>query len=247
MEALGDYINGRFVAPPAGEALVSRNPAREGAVVLETSWSPQRMTEACDAAAAAAPAWAALSRAARWEALVRFREALKAHAGPLADAIVAEIGKVRSEARTEVGSLVGRFDLVRSIAEIDMVEGPPMPDRPLERLRFHPLGVVGVIGPFNFPMHLCHAYVVPALLMGNTVVVKPSEVSPLCGQRYAEAAHAAGLPPGVLNLVQGGAAAGQALSAHPAVHGLCFTGSYAVGRLGHYRAELLERAMEMSR
>ena len=68
---------------------------------------------------------------------------------------------------------------------------------PGETLRYQPLGVVGVIGPFNFPLHLCHAHVVPALLAGNTVVVKPSDITPLCGQRYAEAAHAAKLPAGV--------------------------------------------------
>ncbi len=90
--------------------------------------------------------------------------------------------------------------------------------------------MVGVIGPFNYPLHLCHAHVVPALLMGNTVVVKPSEVTPLAGQRYAEAVHAAGLPAGVLNLINGGAEAGVALIGHPAVRGLCFTGSYPVGR-----------------
>lgn len=229
MEALGDYIGGAFLAPPQGQALVSRNPAREGVNVLATTWSPQRMEEACDAAQAAAPAWARLSMAQRWEALVRFREALKARTDELVDAIVAETGKLRSEARGEVGSLVARFDLVRELARSDLAGGA-LPGLPHEQLRFHPLGVVGVIGPFNYPMHLCHAHVVPALLAGNAVVVKPSEVTPLCGQRYAEAAQAAGLPPGVLNLVQGGAEAGMALVGHRAVRGLCFTGSYAVGR-----------------
>ena len=240
MEALGDYIGGAFVAPlqGQGQSLVSSNPAREGVTVLATTWSPQRMEEACAAAQAAAPAWARLSTAQRWEALVRFREALKARTEELADAIVAETGKLRSEARGEVGALVARFDLVRSLAESDMAEGP-LAGRPHEQLRYHPLGVVGVIGPFNYPMHLCHAHVVPALLMGNAVVVKPSESTPLCGQRYAEAAQAAGLPPGVLNLVQGGAEAGMALVGHQAVHGLCFTGSYPVGR--RIQEQLLDR------
>ena len=66
------------------------------------------------------------------------------------------------------------------------------PGHPAERLRYHALGVVGVVGPFNFPLHLCHAHVLPALLTGNAVVIKPSDITPLCGQRYAEAAEAAG-------------------------------------------------------
>jgi RHH-type proline utilization regulon transcriptional repressor/proline dehydrogenase/delta 1-pyrroline-5-carboxylate dehydrogenase len=228
MRPLGDYIDGAFHAPQ-GTALISRNPARESHVVLETAWSAGRTTQACEAAARAASAWAARSRAARWEALVRFREALKARAEELADAIVLETGKLRSEARAEVGSLVARFDLARHLAETDMAEGP-VKGHPHEQLRYHALGVVGIIGPFNYPLHLCHAHVVPALLMGNTVVVKPSEVTPLAGQRYAEAVHAAGLPAGVLNLVNGGAEAGVALVGHPAVRGVCFTGSYPVGR-----------------
>jgi acyl-CoA reductase-like NAD-dependent aldehyde dehydrogenase/4-aminobutyrate aminotransferase-like enzyme len=228
MRPLGDYIDGAFHAPQ-GAALISRNPAREGQVVLETAWSAGRTTQACEAAARAASAWAARSRAARWEALARFRDALKARADELAEAIVLETGKLRSEARAEVGSLIARFDLARHLADTDMAEGP-VKGHPHEHLRYHALGVVGVIGPFNYPLHLCHAHVVPALLMGNAVVVKPSEVTPLAGQRYAEAAHAAGLPAGVINVVNGGAEAGVALVGHPAVRGVCFTGSYPVGR-----------------
>ena len=76
--------------------------------------------------------------------------------------------------------------------------------------------LVGVIGPFNFPLHLCHAHVVPALLAGNTVVVKPSDITPLCGQRYAEAVHAANLPAGVVNLVIGTGEVGAAMVDQPA-------------------------------
>lgn len=228
MQALGDFIRGAFVAPQ-GDVLTSHNPARNGAVVLETAWSSARVVDACEAAREASLGWAARSMADRWNALVRFRDALRSHADAVADAIMAETGKLRSEARGEAGALVSRFDLVKQLADSDMHEGP-LPGRPHEQLRFHPLGVVGVIGPFNYPVHLCHAHVIPALLMGNAVVVKPSDVTPLSGQRYAEAARDAGLPPGVLNVVQGGAEAGRALIAHPAVRGLCFTGSYPVGR-----------------
>ncbi len=228
MKALGDYINGSFHGP-AGHALVSRNPARDGAPVLETAWSAARMALACDAASEAARAWAARSDDERWEVMCRFRETIAASADSIAEAIVLETGKLRTEARGEVSALVNRFELVRSLIADDLRSGP-LPGRPFEQLRHHPLGVVGVVGPFNYPAHLCHAYVVPALLTGNAVVMKPSEVAPLVGQRYAEAALAAGMPAGVLNVVQGGGAAGAALTSHAAVRGLCFTGSYETGR-----------------
>ncbi len=207
----------------------SRNPARGNAVVLETAGSPERVRLACAAAAEAAPGWAALGLDGRLAALARFREALAARREALAEAISLEMGKIRSEARTEVDALLGRFASVEAHVRADLREGP-VPGQPQEHLRYHPHGVVGVIGPFNFPLHLCHVHVVPALMLGNAVVVKPSEVTPLSGQRYAEAALAAGLPPGVLNVVQGGGAVGAALGQDPHVRGLAFTGSWATGR-----------------
>ncbi|HEY6881296.1 MAG TPA: aldehyde dehydrogenase family protein, partial [Polyangiales bacterium] len=87
-----------------------------------------------------------------------------------------------------------------------------------------------VVGPFNFPLHLVHGHVVPALLMGNTVVLKPSELTPSVGQLYAECFEAAGFAGGVFNLVQGAGGAGAKLSAHPDVDVVMFTGSYAVGQ-----------------
>ena len=228
MQALGNYVDGAFVAP-SGNSLVSKNPAADGAVVLETGWNLDAVEAACDAAARAHPAWARLTVAERLVHLGRFKDAIAARAGDLADAIVWETGKLRAEARTEVQTVLARFELARATIAGDLKEGP-LPGFPHEQLRYHAHGVVAVIGPYNFPVHLCHAYVVPALLLGNTVVVKPSDISPLVGQRYAEAAHAAGLPPGVFNLVVGTGAVGAALVANPHVRGLSFTGSWEVGR-----------------
>ncbi len=230
MEALGDYIGGKFLAPE-GQALESVNPAREGQVVFKTAWSPAHIDLACEAASAASSAWARLSRRDRYQHLLRFRDALSAPARKteLADAIVLETGKLRSEAIQEIDSLIARFDLIHKIVSEDLREGP-VPGRPGETLRYHPLGVVAVIGPFNFPLHLCHAYALPALLAGNTVVIKPSEIAPLAAQRYAQAAAEAKLPEGVVNVVLGTGTAGARLVANPAVRGLFFTGSYPTGR-----------------
>jgi len=225
--SLGDFIGGTF-HEPQGEALVSHDPTT-GEPVLETRWDPKRMGEAAAAAAEALPAWKAKSFDERFAILRAFREALRERTDVLADAIVREVGKLRPEAKTEIRALVGRFDLVKDRILDDLREGP-LADHPNEVLRHHPHGVVGVIGPFNFPLHLCHAHVVPALLLGNTVVMKPSEVAPLAGQRYAEAALAAGIPPGVLNVVQGGGAAGAALLAAEPLRALAFTGSWPTGR-----------------
>jgi acyl-CoA reductase-like NAD-dependent aldehyde dehydrogenase/4-aminobutyrate aminotransferase-like enzyme/ribosomal protein S18 acetylase RimI-like enzyme len=234
VQALGNFIGGAFV-PASGPALISRDPAADGAVVLETCSSASAAAAAAAAAEAAQPAWRALAAADRLAHVARLTQELAARAQPLADAIVLETGKLRAEARAEIQTVVNRLELVKTAMAADLRPGAVAPG---EQLRFQPLGVVAVIGPFNFPLHLCHAHVVPALLAGNTVVVKPSDVTPLCGQRYAEAARAAGLPPGVLNVVAGAGDVGAALLAHPAVRGLCFTGSWAVGR------RILEAALD---
>lgn len=228
MKALGDFVAGRFISPE-GEALVSTNPAQGGATVLETAWSPGRVELACQAANEASTAWASLRRQERFDALLRLREALRGRATELADAIVGETGKIRSEAQGEVNALLSRFDMVKNAVDRDLQEAP-VPGFPGEELRYHALGVVGVIGPFNYPLHLCHAHAIPALVMGNTVVVKGSEVTPLCAQVYAQAADDAKLPPGVFNMIQGRGESGAALARNKNVRGLCFTGSYKVGR-----------------
>ncbi|MBP9087519.1 MAG: aldehyde dehydrogenase family protein, partial [Kofleriaceae bacterium] len=237
VQALGNYINGAFVVPtgPSAQPLQSFNPAADSAVVFETMVSAEAVIPAVAAAAAAQPAWAALSMAQRFVQLEKFKTQLAFHRDRLVEAIVLETGKLRSEANVEITTLLNRFDLVKAAMAADLKPGEVAPG---EHLRYAALGVVAVIGPFNFPLHLCHAHVIPALLGGNTVVIKPSDISPLCGQRYAEAAHAAGLPPGVFNVVLGTGAVGAALLAEPAVRGLCFTGSWPVGR------RILEAALD---
>ena len=228
MQSKGDFIGGKFL-DPTGDALVSVNPARDGAPVFETLWSLDRVEVAVQAAAEAQQSWRALSLDERWEILKRFRDALKAREKDIADAILWENGKIRSEATAEARSLASRFDLTKATIERDLKEGP-VAGFPSEVMRYQAHGVVGVIGPYNFPLHLCNVHVAPALMLGNTVVMKPSSVTPLAGQRYAEAAEEAGLPPGIFNVVQGRGPIGSALIENPAVRGLCFTGSYGTGR-----------------
>jgi acyl-CoA reductase-like NAD-dependent aldehyde dehydrogenase/4-aminobutyrate aminotransferase-like enzyme len=234
VQSLGNFIGGQFVAP-SGKPLVSRNPAADGAVVFETGYTTSAVADAAAAAGSAQASWASRSASDRWSHLERFKAELAKRADALADAIVLETGKLRSEAKQEITTVLNRFDLVKNAMAADLKAGAVAAG---EVLRYQPLGVVGVIGPFNFPLHLCHAHVVPALAAGNTVVVKPSDITPLCGQRYAEAAHAAGLPAGVLNVVVGTGEVGAAMVAAKEIRGLCFTGSWTVGR------RILEAALD---
>ena len=236
MQLRGDYIGGRFL-PPDGDAFRSFDPAT-GALVAETATTPERVEMACRAASDAWRPWRDRSLDERWEVLARFREMISRHKEMLAEGIVREIGKVRPEARTEIDALVARFDFVRAQVDKDL-RGGMVEGFPAERLAWRAHGVVGVVGPFNFPLHLCHAHVLPALLLGNCVVIKPSEVALLTGQRYAEVAHEAGFPPGVFNLVHGAGEAGAALLSDPSLRALAFTGSWPTGR--RIRQALVDR------
>jgi len=229
-DARGDFIGGDFTGDGdgGGQALRSIDPAN-GTLVYETPTDVARIGTAMDAAAEALPAWRRLGMDERLAALHRFRAALGDRREAIAEALRREVGKVAREAAAETGALLSRFDLIEERVRRDLRDGP-LPGHPNEALVHQPHGVVGVVGPFNFPLHLCHAHVVPALLLGNTVVLKPSEVAPLAAHRYAEAAAAAGLPPGVLNVVHGRGAAGAALVAHRELRALAFTGSWPTGR-----------------
>ena len=121
-QALGNFINGAFVAP-SGEALVSRNPAADGAVVFETGTTPRAVADAAGAAATAQPAWARLTTPERAAALDRLKQAIAARADGLADAIVLETGKIRSEAKTEIQTLINRFELARALSTRSMTAG----------------------------------------------------------------------------------------------------------------------------
>src|SRR6185295_14981504 len=120
--ALGNFLNGAFVAP-TGNALVSRNPAADGAVVFETGTSVAAVGDAVAAAAAAQPAWARLTVAERAVTLERFKQAIAARADALAEAIVLETGKLRSEAKAEIQTLINRFDLARGAVTAEATGG----------------------------------------------------------------------------------------------------------------------------
>ncbi|MBB3191373.1 succinylglutamate-semialdehyde dehydrogenase [Halomonas cerina] len=212
--------------------------AKQDPVSGDTLWQGHAASEAqvgaaVEAARAASTAWARQPFAERQALVERFREVLERHREALATAIAGETGKPLWEARTEVGAMIGKVAI--SIRAYRERTGERERDLGETRavLRHRPHGVMAVFGPYNFPGHLPNGHIVPALLAGNSVVFKPSEQTPLTADLTLQCWREAGLPEGVVNLVQGAAPVGQALSAHSGIDGLLFTGSARVGGMLH--------------
>ena len=190
-------------------------------------WDEDAVGEAVVRAREAFPSWRGAGLEARAAVLRRFRDGVRSRREELARLIAREVGKALWDARAEAALVASKVDvtLEHGLAAVaDQEAGPGA------RARFQPRGVLAVLGPFNFPAHLPNGHVVPALATGNTVVLKPSDLAPAVGDWMARAWRDAGLPPGVLELVQGGAETGRALALHPDVDGVLFTGSWSVGR-----------------
>ena len=219
-------------------ALQSRDPATGELVWEGPAAGPEAVASALKRARAAFPAWAALPVEARVEAVFRFKAALEAGREAMAETISRETGKPLWESRAELGSMIGKVDL--SIAAQAERAGEKRTAMPFGQavLRHRPHGVMAVLGPFNFPGHLPNGHIVPALLAGNAVVFKPSELTPATGAAMADAWAQAGLPADVFQIVQGGRQTGEALVAG-AIDGLLFTGSAGAG--AHFRRIFADR------
>jgi succinylglutamic semialdehyde dehydrogenase len=206
--------------------LVSTDPCTGDVVWSGASGDPDA---AVAAARAAFPAWAELPFEARAAVAERFAERVRAEAEAFAALISRETGKPLWETRTEAASVAGKIAVsIRAYHDrTGASDGEANGVR--QRVRHKPHGVLAVLGPYNFPAHLPNGQITPALLAGNAVVFKPSEQTPAVGERMADLWRAAGLPDGVLQVVQGGGDAGRALAAHPGVDGLLFTGSSTTG------------------
>ncbi len=226
------FIDGQW-CEAGGPAFVSRNPGT-GAVVWEgKSASAVDVDRAVASARRAFESWSALPFEARVEIVRRFAALLTESKEALAHAIGRETGKPLWEARTEVAAMAAKVDIsITAYHErtgekrIAMADGTAV-------LRHRPHGVVAVFGPYNFPGHLPNGHIVPALIAGNTVVFKPSELAPGVARATVELWRAAGLPAGVLGLVQGEKDTGVALANHRQIDGLFFTGSSDTGTLLH--------------
>mgnify|MGYP001618197891 CR=1 FL=1 len=222
------YINGLWQAGH-GPAFESLNPSTGAVLWQARSADAADVDAAFTAARAAFEPWADLPFEERARLMRRFAAQLNDHKEPLARVIAQEVGKPLWEARTEVAAMAGKIEL--SIAAYHERTGTREQAQPFGRfvLRHKPHGVVAVFGPYNFPGHLPNGHIVPALLAGNCVIFKPSELTPKVAEETVRCWQDAGLPAGVLNLVQGERATGEAVAAHPALDGLYFTGSARTG------------------
>ena len=222
------WINGEWLAG-SGEAMEKRNPVSGERLWQGAAASAAQVSAAVRAARLAFPGWAKTPFAEREQAVTRFAALLEANKTSLTETIARETGKPRWEAATEVTAMINKMGIsVKAYHTRTGEQHSPLPDG-AATLRHRPHGVLAVFGPYNFPGHLPNGHIVPALLAGNTVVFKPSELTPLTGETVMKLWAQAGLPPGVINLVQGARDTGQAVAAAPDIDGLLFTGSASTG------------------
>jgi succinylglutamic semialdehyde dehydrogenase len=212
-----------------GTLLEKTNPVDNTALWSALSASPEDVASACAAARNAFPAWARKTVAERAVVIGRFSALLTEHKSRLAEVISLETSKPYWETLTEIQAMIGKVAISLEANQARTGEKhTPMPDGEAV-LRHRPHGVLAVFGPYNFPGHLPNGHIVPALLAGNTLVFKPSELTPKTAEETVKLWQQAGLPDGVLNLVQGGRSTGEALAASSQIDGLLFTGSAGTG------------------
>jgi succinylglutamic semialdehyde dehydrogenase len=233
-----DLVAGKFI-PIAGNEITSINPASPA----ENLWTGTPVLDHVDKAVAAArealPRWSQWPIEKRIAVLRRYQSIVAQRKLEIGELICDETGKAMWDSQAEAGILAGKVDITLDDSEyggFGRVKDYKfnLSESRIGACNYKPHGVMAVIGPYNFPAHLPNGHIVPALLMGNTVVLKPSEKTPATGQAliemFHEALEAEGAPAGVVNLVQGGPQTAIKLTTHTDVDGILFTGSWPVGR-----------------
>jgi len=230
MTHAAQFINDQWSAGEGAE-FNSVNPAKNEIIWTANSASEQQVDTAVKSARNAFFSWSDLSFEERLNIVKKFGEVLGENKEQMADAIAKETGKPIWETRTEVGAMMGKIAISEKAyhERTGTVENAMPVGKAVIRHKAH--GVVAVFGPYNFPGHLPNGHIVPALLAGNTVVFKPSELTPMVAELTLKLWQQAGLPAGVINLVQGEVETGKALASHRGIDGLFFTGS---SRTGHF-------------
>ena len=229
MKHLSHYIAGDWVEGTGAE-FQSHEPSTGEVNGTCRAATLEDVTRAVSAARTALPAWSQSPLGQRIDRLNAFAQQLREHRDELRETVCRETGKPRWEAAGEVDSMIAKVPISidahaqrcrTTSIDVDGAAGVT---------RFKPHGVAVVLGPFNFPGHLPNGHIVPALLAGNTVVFKPSEMTPLTAVETVKLWERAGLPPGAINLVHGAGDVGAALVRHEGIDAVYFTGSDAGGR-----------------
>ncbi|MGP9649697.1 aldehyde dehydrogenase family protein [Glutamicibacter sp. AOP38-B1-38] len=231
VESLRQYLNGVWLPGNASE--LSSTSAADSSLIVAAGQAADanQVVEAFEAANAAKAGWAATPMAERASYLLRASAYLTEHADRIGTELTREEGKTLAEGIGEVRRAAQILSYYAGEAERSagtMFQSPRAGEQIL--VSHKPLGVLGIVTPFNFPIAIPAWKIAPALIFGNTVVFKPASLVPLLAVRLVEAFEAAGLPAGVLNLVIGPGALGDSIMSHPHLEGLSFTGSTGVGR-----------------
>ncbi|GIF24519.1 aldehyde dehydrogenase (NAD+) [Actinoplanes tereljensis] len=245
LDRLRLYIGGAWVPPSTSKTIPVDNPATEETIAQVPAGTAEDVDRAVTAAQAAFDGWAGRSMAERGEVLDRLHTSLAARAGDIAKTVGLELGTPLKVAKMVQAGLP--LTVLRGYA--DLAVRPAENETIGNSLIVHePVGVVGAITPWNYPLHQVVAKVAAALAAGCPVVLKPSELTPLVAFLLADAAEEAGVPAGVFNLVTGtGAEVGAVIAGHPGVDMVSFTGSTATGRaITHAAADRIARvALEL--
>ncbi|MEG3766334.1 succinylglutamate-semialdehyde dehydrogenase, partial [Alteromonas sp. 14N.309.X.WAT.G.H12] len=226
------FINGEWIAGQ-GHTIQSVDPAKNQIIWEGKAATPQQVDLAVKAARNSAPDWAAQSVTQRLAIIKTYGDLLGQNKAALTQLIAKETGKPEWETATEVGAMIGKIGISEKayFERTGTVENPMPVGQAF--IRHKPHGVVAVFGPYNFPGHLPNGHIVPALLAGNTIVFKPSDLTPAVAAFMVDLWAQAGLPAGVLNLVQGEVETGKTLASHSDIDGLFFTGSSRTGKILH--------------
>lgn len=232
MANLSNYINGEWLAG-SGAELATIDPSTGRQTWTSNASSLEDIARAAQAAHDSFEAWALTPLAERIAIATRFRDLLKDNAESLAATIAEEVGKPLWEARTEVATMANKIDISVQAHAARTGESATKVADGNAVLRHRPHGVFAVYGPYNFPGHLPNGHIVPALIAGNTLLFKPSEYAPRTAVKTVQLWEQAGLPKGVLNLVNGGRDTGIALGQQALIDGVLFTGSSQTGAALH--------------
>ncbi len=232
-----NYVNGAWRAADVNDAAPVHNPATGELLAKAPLSSMREVLDAVEAASAALPAWRRTPPGARIQPLFRLKTLLDSHHDEIARVVTEECGKTLAEAQGEIRRGIENVEVATGIPSLMM--GATLEDIASgidETMIRQPVGVVGIITPFNFPGMIPLWFLPYAVACGNTLILKPSDKTPITMGKVFELIDAAGFPPGVVNLVHGGKAAVDALIDHPDVRAISFVGSTPVARYVYGRA-----------
>lgn len=230
-----NFINGQFVrnGQDSLDVISPLDGSKLSTVPLSTS---DDLNQAVEAAESAFPGWSSKTLKERSQVFFRYRQLLEKHMDELTEIVQKENGKIRSEAKAEVEKSIELCEFAVSMPQIVTNEVQEVSSGVECRIERNPIGVVASITPFNFPNMVPHWTIPNAIVLGNCMILKPSEVVPLSAVRIAELLKEAGLPDGVFNIVNGGKEIVESICDHPGIQGVTFVGSTKVAKIVYKRA-----------